>query len=151
MMFKALLLVHFWGILLLKEQMMTSVRKTLKLPVWSGQNQSISSKNNHKTAVFLPVAFRPSLPQKWRGIPAKSGDFCAFLSLKVPWNLTFFPQPIRSPDYGNSSLLPIQGAKEVIFKACHSGKLKLAYTSPNIISTSPMNILMSRIDFTVLL
>ena len=44
-----------------------------------------------------------------------------------------------------------QGAKKVIFKACHSGDLKLAYTSPNVISTSPQNILMSRIDFTVLL
>ena len=44
-----------------------------------------------------------------------------------------------------------QGAKKVIFKACHSGDLKLAYTSPNIISTSPQNILMGRIDFTVLL
>ena len=44
-----------------------------------------------------------------------------------------------------------QGAKKVIFKACHSGKLKLAYTSPNVISTSPKNVLMSRIDFTVLL
>ena len=30
-----------------------------------------------------------------------------------------------------------QGAEKVIFKACHSGKLKLAYTSPNVISTSP--------------
>ena len=29
-MLKALPLVHFWSILLLKEQMMTSVRKTLK-------------------------------------------------------------------------------------------------------------------------
>ena len=44
-----------------------------------------------------------------------------------------------------------QGAKKVIFKACHSGKLKLEYTSSNIISTCPKNILMSRIDFTVLL
>ena len=43
-----------------------------------------------------------------------------------------------------------QGAKKVIFKICHWGKLKLEYTSPNIISTSPKNILMSRIDFTVL-
>ena len=39
---------------------------------------------------------------------------------------------------GNYSAL--QGAKKVIFKACHSGKLKLAYTSPNVISTSPKNI-----------
>ena len=39
-----------------------------------------------------------------------------------------------------------QGAKKVIFQVCHSGKLKLAYTSSNVISTSPKNILMSRID-----
>ena len=44
-----------------------------------------------------------------------------------------------------------QDAKKVISKACHSGRLKLACTSPNIISTSPKKILMSRIDFTVLL
>ena len=45
-----------------------------------------------------------------------------------------------------------QGAKKNVFKACHLGKLKLAYTSPaNVISTSLKNILMSRIDFTVLL
>ena len=33
-----------------------------------------------------------------------------------------------------------QGAKKVIFTACHSGKLKLAFTSPNIISTSPKSV-----------
>ena len=33
-----------------------------------------------------------------------------------------------------------QGAKKVIFKACHLGKLKLAYTIPNVISTSSKNI-----------
>ena len=32
-----------------------------------------------------------------------------------------------------------KGAKKVIFKACHSGKLKLSYTSTNVISTSPKN------------
>ena len=32
----------------------------------------------------------------------------------------------------------------------HSGKLKLAFTSPDIISTSPKSFLTSRIDFTVL-
>ena len=42
-------------------------------------------------------------------------------------------------------------AKKVIFTACHFGKLKLTFTSPNIMSTSPKNVLMSRIDFTVLL
>ena len=30
----------------------------------------------------------------------------------------------------------IQGAKKIIFTACHSGKLKLAFTSPDVISTS---------------
>ena len=46
--------------------------------------------------------------------------------------------------------LPLQGAKKIIFTACHSGTLKLAFTSPNIISTSPKSFLTSRIDFTVL-
>ena len=44
-----------------------------------------------------------------------------------------------------------QGAKKIIFTACHSGKLKLAFTSPDVISTSPKNFLTSRIDSTVLL
>ena len=56
MMSKALLLVQFWSVLLLKEQMMTAVRKTLKTLVWSAQNQSISDEvfpeNNHKISLF---------------------------------------------------------------------------------------------------
>ena len=43
----------------------------------------------------------------------------------------------------------IQGAKKIIFTACHSGKQKLAFTSPDVISTSPQNFLTRRIDFTV--
>ena len=69
MMLKALPLVHFWSVLLLKEQMMTSVRKTLKTLVWSAQNQSISNEvfpeNNHKIGLFCPIDFRLSLPQKF--------------------------------------------------------------------------------------
>jgi len=45
----------------------------------------------------------------------------------------------------------IQGAKKIIFTACHSGKLKLTFTSPNIISTSPKKRFDEQIDFTVLL
>ena len=45
----------------------------------------------------------------------------------------------------------MQGAKKIIFTACHPGKLKLAFTSPDVISTSPKSFLTSRIDFTVLL
>ena len=44
-----------------------------------------------------------------------------------------------------------QGAKKIIFTACHPGKLKLAFTSPDFISTSSKSFLMSRIYFTVLL
>ena len=44
-----------------------------------------------------------------------------------------------------------QGPKKIIFTACHSGKLKLAFTSPNVISTSRKSFLVNRIDFTVLL
>ena len=51
----------------------------------------------------------------------------------------------------NCSELSNQGAKKIIFTACHSGKLKLAFTSPDVISTSPKSFLTSRIDFTVLL
>ena len=44
-----------------------------------------------------------------------------------------------------------KGAKKIIFAACHSGKLKLAFSSPDVILTSPKNFLTSRINFTVLL
>ena len=101
MMLKALPLVHFWSVLLLKEQMMTSVIKTLKILVWSAQNRSISSEicleNNHKIGRFLLIAFWWSLPRKLPRNPPKSADFSANLSLKIPRNLTFLPRPIRSP------------------------------------------------------
>ena len=38
-----------------------------------------------------------------------------------------------------------------MFTTCHSGKLKPAFTSPDVISTSPKSFLTSRIDFTVFL
>ena len=46
---------------------------------------------------------------------------------------------------------PGQGAKKISFIARHSGKLKLASTSPDVILTSPKSFLTSRIDLTVLL
>ena len=49
MMLKALPLVHFWSALLLKEQMMTSLRKTLKTLVSSVQR---ALKITTKSAVF---------------------------------------------------------------------------------------------------
>ena len=59
----------------------------------------------------------------------------------------------KTKDYGEClsicQILP-QGSKKIIFTACHSGKLKLAFTSPTVISTSPKSFLTSRIDFTLL-
>ena len=83
-MLKALPLVQFWSVLLLKEQMMTSVRKTLKTLVWSAQNRSISSEicleNNHKIGRFLPIAFWWSLPRKLPRNYHKIGRFfCEFV------------------------------------------------------------------------
>ena len=104
MMLKALPLVHFWSVLLLKEQMMTSVRKTLKTLVWSTQNRSISSEvcpeNNHKISRFFTDCFStkfvPKIPAKFREIgrffrdfvpknPAKFDFFFRNLSEALPW------------------------------------------------------------------
>ena len=97
-MLKALPLVHFWSVLLLKEQLMTSFRKMLKKLVWSVQNQSISRKmcleNNHRIRRFFTDCFSVKFAPK---IPAKLADSSGNSSLKIPRNLTFFPEPIRSP------------------------------------------------------
>ena len=53
MMLKALPLVQFWSVLLLKEQMMTSIRKTLKTLVWSDRSLTkFSLKITTKLAFF---------------------------------------------------------------------------------------------------
>ena len=81
MMLKALPLVHFWSVLLLKEQMMTSVRKTLKMQVCSAQNRSISNEVFPENQSFLTDWFSAEFAPK---IPAKSVDFLANLPLKIP-------------------------------------------------------------------
>ena len=109
MMLKALPLVHLWSVLLLKEQMMTSVREMLKTLVWSAQNRSISCEicpeNNHKISHFLLIAF-------WQSLPLISANF----SLKSRKNLTFFPRPIRSPSRSD-----VTGASKCCFHSkCYS-------------------------------
>ena len=52
------------------------------------------------------------------------------LKLVVDWEV------VNSQETGGKSA-NMQGAKKVSFTACHSGKLKLACTSPQVISTSP--------------
>ena len=99
--FKGFPLVHFWSVLLLKEQMMTSVRKTLKTLVWSAQNQLISSEicleNNHKIGRFLPIAFWWSLPRKLPRNYHKIGRFFRELSQKILRNLTFSSATCQKP------------------------------------------------------
>ena len=90
MMLTALPLVHFWGVLLLREQMLTSVRKTFKVLVWSAQNRSISSefflKITTKSAVSTDCFFAKFAPKISREI----GWFFREFVPKIPRNLTFF-------------------------------------------------------------
>ena len=96
MMLKALPLVRFSSVLLLKEQMVTSVRNTLKTLVWSAQNRSISDninfslKNNHKIGLFYRLIFGEVCPKHSCESAAKSADFSANLPLKIQRNLTVF-------------------------------------------------------------
>ena len=100
-MLKALPLVHFGSVLLFKEQMMTSVIKTIKKLVWSVQNRLISSEicleNNHKIGRFLPIAFGEVCLENSREITVKSAYFSANLSLKIPQNLTFPSATCQKP------------------------------------------------------
>ena len=89
-------------VLLLKEQMMTSFRKTLKTLVWSVQNQSISSEicpeNNHKICRVFTDSFLTKFAQKILAkFPRNWADFSAILSLKIPRNLTFFSATYQKP------------------------------------------------------
>ena len=90
MMLKALSLVHFWNVLLLKEQMMTSFRKMLKMLVWWGQNRSICDKifpeNNHKIGLFYQLIFRKVCPENCCEI----GRFIHEFAPKNPVKLDFF-------------------------------------------------------------
>ena len=104
MMLKALLLVRFWSVLLLKEQMMTSVRKTLKTPVSSAQNRSICSEicpeNNYKIGRFLPIAFWWSWPRKF---PQNWPIFHEFVP-ENPVKFDIFSTTYRKPCYAELSL-----------------------------------------------
>ena len=98
MMLKALPLVHFLSVLLLKEQMITSVKKTLKTLVWSVQNRSISSEicleNNNKIGRFLPIAFWRSLPWNFPRNSGEIGRFFREFDPKNPTKFDFFPRDL---------------------------------------------------------
>ena len=94
MMLKALPLVHFWSVLLVKEQMPTSVRKTLKTLVWSEQNRLISREicleNNHKIGCFLLIAVWWSLFWKLSRNYCEIGRFFLEFVPKNPMKFDFF-------------------------------------------------------------
>ena len=95
--------LHFWSVLLLKEHMVTSVRKMLKTLVWSAQSRLIPGENclenNHKIGCFLSTAFWWSFncPKNSAKITTKSADFSSNLSLKIPRNLTFSSATCQKP------------------------------------------------------
>ena len=90
MMLKALPLVQFCSVLLLKEQMMTSVRKTLKTLVWSAQNRSISNEVfpeiTTKSAFFDRLIFSWVCPEN----SCEIGPFFGKFAPKNPAKLDFF-------------------------------------------------------------
>ena len=78
MMLKALPLVHFWNVLLLKEQMMTSVRKTLKTLA------KFALKITTKSAVFYRLLFGEFFPRKFPRNSREIGRFfCEFVRSSV--------------------------------------------------------------------
>ena len=99
MMLKALPLVHFWSVLLLKEQMMTSVRKHKKR--WSDQRKTdrFLAKFALKITTKIHRFFSDYFPAKFaQQIPAKSADFFRNFVPKNPGKFdSFFLQLIRSP------------------------------------------------------
>ena len=97
MMSKALPLGQFWNVLLLKEQMMAAVKKTLKMLVWSAQNQSISNKvfpeNNHKIGFF----YRLSFGWVWPENSCEIGRFFLEFAPKNPTKFDFFSSTYQKP------------------------------------------------------
>ena len=77
MMLKALPLVHFWSVLLLKEQMMTSVRKTLNQRKTHRFLAKFALKITTKSAVIYRSLFGKVCPENSREIHGKSADFSA--------------------------------------------------------------------------
>ena len=86
--------------IVVKEQMMTSFRKMLKMLVWSAQNQLITSEicpeNKHKIGHFYRLLCSEVYPENSCKI---SWFFCKFVP-KNPAKFDFFPRPIRSPGLG---------------------------------------------------
>ena len=92
MILKALPLVHFWGVLLLKEQMMTSVRKNCHQKCWSDQRKTdrflakFVVKITTKSAVFYRLLSGQVCPKNSHEISQFFRDFVP----KNPAKFDFF-------------------------------------------------------------
>ena len=93
---------------------------------------------NGSIYLYLPTFFKLNVCCHDRYLQKHPADFQRFLT-------TFQRLPNGAENIRRCSKTVWQGAKKVTFTACHSGKLKLTFSSPNIISTSPRNGLMSRL------
>ena len=89
MMLKALPLVHFWSVLLLKEQNNDDLCQENVKNAGLISAKPIDFKRNFP---FFTYCFLVKLAPK---IPGKLAHFPANVSLKIPRNLTFLPSPIR--------------------------------------------------------
>ena len=90
-------------LLLLKEQMIISVTKTLTALV-----RSILVKFAQKIAMKLVVFYPLFLGKIWPEISPKIGCFFLKFVFENPAKFVSFPQPIRSPDYLWESPCPKQ-------------------------------------------
>ena len=86
MMLKALPLVHFWGVLLLKEQMITSVRKTFKMLVSDWFLAKFALKITTKSAIFYRLLFGEVCPEN----SCEIGRFFRKFVPKNPTKIDFF-------------------------------------------------------------
>ena len=91
------------------------------------------------TLIYFLVARQPILSRYYRNSPFIYNDDNQIL--------LFYPRQEYKQSCNNKSDLRFpdisegeRGAKKIIFTACHSGKLKLASTSPDVISTSPKSL-----------
>ena len=93
-----------------------------------------------------------TLLNKWGANQIKKFNRALFAWKKFILTLTRYQKEEEILPFKNSwDALQKQGAKKIVFTAWHSGKLKLAFTSPDVISISPKKFLRSRINLTVLL
>ena len=79
-------------------------QKNIKTAGLTAQNRSIPSEiypeYNHKICRFFTDCFQAKFDPK---IPAKSADFSAILSLKIPRTLTFFSATYQKPSLSKQS------------------------------------------------